>query len=45
MAGLLLCLGCDSGPAPAEAEAEAKKLHESQDYEQEMMGGGETSNE
>lgn len=38
VAGLLFCLGCDSGPPPAEAEAEAKKLNESTDYEKEMMG-------
>ena len=49
MAGLLFCLGCDSGPPPAEAEAEAKKLNESPDYEKEMMGemsgGADAANE
>jgi len=45
VAGLLFCLGCDSGPPPAEVEAEAKKLNESPDYENEMMGGGDAAGE
>jgi hypothetical protein len=43
VAGLLFCLGCDSGPPPVEAEAEAKQLNESPDYEAEMMGGGDAA--